>query len=137
MDVIPKAMQSIREEMRHGRGDRLTVPQFRVLAAVNRGITHNKEIGDALGVSEAAISRMIDFLVQDGLIKKTTSKIDRRQSFLCLTIEGAKLYNSIKTKARNRIKNKLDKISSEDQQMAIKGLEILQSNLSILSESQE
>lgn len=132
MDVMPKALQAIREEMRKGRGERLTVPQFRVLAAVNRGICHNKEIGDLLGVSEAAISRMIDFLVKDGLIKKSINKIDRRQTVLTLSSEGQKLYNVSKTEARKRLKIKLETLSSEDVELVIKGLLILQKNLSVL-----
>ncbi len=132
MDLMPKAMQSIREEMRQGRGDRLTVPQFRVLAAVNRGLCSNKEIGDLLGVSEAAISRMVDTLVQDGLLKKAINKIDRRQSVLSLTSEGNKLYSFIRNDARNRLKNKLGALSSEDTDTVIKGLEILQKNLTLL-----
>jgi DNA-binding MarR family transcriptional regulator len=131
-DVIPKAMQVIREEMRKGRGDRLTVPQFRVLASVNRGFCHNKEIGDRLGVSEAAISRMVDFLVKDGLIKKSINKIDRRQSILSLTVEGQKLYNVSKAEARTRLKIKLEALSTEDLESVIQGLKILQKNLSAL-----
>lgn len=132
MDVMPKAMQSIREEMRQGRGDRLSIPQFRVLAAVNRGLCHNKEIGDLLGVSEAAISRMIDKLEQDGLIKKGINKKDRRLTVLSLTKEGQKFYNFVKLDARGRLKNKLDALSSVDADVMIKGLEILQKNLSLL-----
>jgi DNA-binding MarR family transcriptional regulator len=134
MEVMPKAMQSIREEMRKGRGDRLTIPQFRVLAAINRGICHNKELGDRLGVSEAAISRMIDVLVHEGLIKKAISKTDRRQTLLTLTSEGQKLYNFIKTDARSRLQTKLEALSSEDVEAVIIGLNILQKNLSVLQE---
>lgn len=134
MDVIPKAIQSIREEMRKGRGERLTVPQFRVLASVNKGFSHNKEIGDRLGVSEAAISRMVDFLVKDGLIKKSINKSDRRQTLLALTTEGQKLYNVSKTEARNRLKIKLEVLSDEDLESVINGLKILQKNLSVLEE---
>lgn len=130
MDVVPKAMQSIREEMRQGRGDKLTVAQFRVLAAVNRGLCHNKEIGDLLGVSEAAISRMIDVLVQEALIKKVMSKKDKRQTVLSLTSEGQKLYSFIKSDARTKLKVKLDSISSEDLAKVVLGLEILQQHIS-------
>lgn len=132
MEVIPKAMQSIREEMRQGRGDRLTVPQFRVLASINRGITHNKELGERLGVSEAAISRMIDYLFQDGLIKKTVNKNDRRQTILTLSNEGEKLYNLIKLEAKNRLKEKLESLSSEDVESVVSGLKILQKNFTTL-----
>ncbi len=129
MEVMPKAMQSIREEMRKGRGDRLTVPQFRLLAAVNRGICFNKDLGESLGVSEAASSRMIDFLVQDGLIKKGNHKSDRRLTVVTLTSEGLKLYNFIKSDARSRLKHKLDVLPQEDLESAIIGLKILLKNL--------
>ena len=129
LDVMPKAMQVIREEMRQGRGDRLTVPQFRVLANVNRGFCHNKIIGERLGVSEAAISRMVDLLVQDGLIKKTVSKVDRRQSVLSLTAEGSTLYNNIRGDARNRMKQKLENFPSNELETMIEGLEFLKKNL--------
>ena len=132
MDVMPKAMQVIREEMRKGRGERLTVPQFRVLAAVNRGISQNKELGERLGVSEAAISRMIDSLVNDGLIKKIINKDDRRQKVLTLSAEGQKLYNFIKSDARSRLKDKLEALTNEDVESVIIGLQILQKNLTVL-----
>ena len=134
MEVVPRAMQSIREEMRKGRGDSLSVPQFRVLASVNRGICHNKELCDRLGVSEAAISRMVDMLVSDGLLKKGIDKVDRRQSFLSLTSEGQKLYNFIRADARNRLKHKLELLSNEDVDSVILGLSILQKNLTVLED---
>ena len=133
MDVMPKAMQSLREEMRQGRGDRLTVPQFRVLAGVNRGVVANKDLGELLGVSEAAISRMVDHLVQDGLIKKSIHKSDRRQSVLSLTIDGSSLYNFIRGDARQRLMEKLEVLPNEKLEIVIKGLEILKENIDILS----
>ncbi len=126
MDVMPKAMQSIRSEMRKGRGEHLSVPQFRVMAAVNRGLGHNKEIGNLLGVSEAAISRMVDHLVQEGILKRGVNKIDRRLSMLSLTSEGNKFFQTIRSDARLRLKEKLDVLSTEDVEEAIRGLEILQ-----------
>jgi DNA-binding MarR family transcriptional regulator len=134
MDLVPKVMQSIRVDMRQGRGENLTVAQFRVLAAVNRGISHNKELGDRLGVSEAAISRMVDALVTEGLIKKDISKKDRRQTVLSLTYDGQALYNIIKLDACTLLKNKLMVLSQDDMSVVIHGLEILQKNLSLLGE---
>ena len=135
MDVVPKTMQSIREEMRKGRGDQLTVPQFRLLAAVNRGVCHNKVLGEGLGVSEAAISRMVDSLVKEGLMKKGINKSDRRQSILSLSSEGQKLYNFIKSSARTRLKNKLESLSDKDVELAILGLKILQNHLSFIDKT--
>jgi DNA-binding MarR family transcriptional regulator len=132
MDVVPKVMQSIRVKMRTGRGDRLTVPQFRVLAAIKRGISHNKELCEHLGVSEAAISRMIDYLVSDGVLTKASSKVDRRQTVLSLSAEGEKHYSAIKAEARNHLKKKLEVLTKDEMANVIKGLEILQNNLSAL-----
>lgn len=126
---MPKIMQSLREEMRRGRGDHLTVAQFRTLAAINRGLSSNKEIGDLLGVSEAAISRMLDYLVVQGLIKKSTSKTDRRQKSLSLTNEGQKLFTHIRSDARTRLSLRLTELSESDAKAVIQGLEILQKNL--------
>ena len=133
MDVMPKVVQSIREEMRQGRGDHLTVAQFRVLAAISRGLCHNKSIGDVLGVSEAAVSRMIEMLVQEGWVKKGTSKIDKRQCVLSLTGEGQTFFNSIKKAALKRMQNKLSGLSIQEQSVVIQGLEVLQLNLSLLN----
>jgi len=132
MEVMPKAMQALRDEMRESRGGYLSVPQFRVLAGINRGLTHNKEIGELLGVSEAAISRMIDLLVSEGLVKKGVNKSDRRHTVLSLTTAGLKVFNSAKESARSRLKTKLDMFTSEEADIVAKGLEALQKNMALL-----
>jgi DNA-binding MarR family transcriptional regulator len=129
MEVTPKLMQTIREEMRHGRGDNLTIPQFRVLAAVNRGLIHNKEICELLGVSEAAISRMIDGLVKDGFLKKKTNELDKRQTLLSLTSSGKKYFKNVKLDARNKLKEKWKTLTEEELLMVINCLEIFKKKL--------
>lgn len=133
IDVVPVVMQVLREEMRHGRGDKLTVPQFRVLAGIGRGITQNKILADKLGVSEAAISRMIDVLFLEKLINKGINKNDRRLAELSLTAEGRKLFNHIKSDARERLKGKMNLIKENDINLIITGLESLKNNINKLS----
>jgi len=134
LEIMPKTVQYLREEMRKGRGERLTVPQFRVLAAISRGLCSNKELGDLLGVSEAAVSRMLDFLVNEGLVKKAVNKNDRRQTSLSLTAEGQKLHKIIKTDARTRISEKLSSLPESEALAIIHGLDLLQKNLSLLAD---
>jgi MarR family transcriptional regulator for hemolysin len=131
MEVVPKAMQVIRQEMRHERGDKLTVTQFRMLTNVRKGVTGNKELGDRLGVSEAAVSRMIEVLVKENFIKREVSESDRRHKVLSLTAEGTKLHEKIRSSARERLKIKLEALSAEDKKTAAAGLEVLLNNLSI------
>lgn len=130
MDVLPKTMQTLREEMRSSRGNELTVPQFRVLAAINRGMGFNKQIGELLGVSEAAISRMIDGLVKDGYIQKTVSLKDRRKSVLSLSAYGRKFFKSAKNNTRLHLIEKLEHLNSSDVQIILNGLVALETILS-------
>lgn len=129
LDVTPRMMQILREEMRQVRGDRLSVPQFRVLASINRGITQNKQIAERLGVSEAAISRMIDTLVNEQLVKKGTSRTDRRQANLTLTTSGSKLFNCIKNSARINLESKIQSINTAELEAIINGLKKLKNNI--------
>lgn len=133
IDIIPKLMQLLRVEMRKGRGDYLTVPQFRVLASISRGINQNKLLAERLGVSEAAMSRMIDVLVNENLIKKGIDADDRRHMKLSLTSEGNKIFKAIKGEARLRLKDKVGAISNHDVELIIVGLETLQKNISALN----
>lgn len=134
MDVVPKAMQSIRQEMRRERGERLTLTQFRMLASVRQGIASNKELGEKLGVSEAAVSRMIDLLVQEELISKITSTDDRRNKMLSLTTEGEDLYQQIRASAKGSLTIKLEAMDDKDREAVIYGLQVLQKNLGILKQ---
>jgi DNA-binding MarR family transcriptional regulator len=125
LDILPKAMQSIREEMRAGRGDHLTVPQFRLLAAIKRDISQVRDLGQHLGVSEAAISRMAEQLCQDKLVLKVQSRSDRREKKLKLTAKGESLYRTIRESARQRLMDKVEDLANEEKIMAMQGLEII------------
>lgn len=133
MEVIPKLMQTLRGEMRRSRGESLSVPQFRVLAAISRGLCHNKEIGDLLGVSEAAISRMLDILVSNKLIKKGSNKVDRRQTILSLTANGEKFFHKTKMEAKIRLKTRLGTLPEGDLSILIKSLHIIKESHQLLT----
>jgi DNA-binding MarR family transcriptional regulator len=57
------------------------------------------EVGDHLGVSNAAASQMVDRLVQQGLLERVESPADRRMKQLTLTARGRALVE--KAKARH------------------------------------
>lgn len=133
IDVFPKVMQSVRHEMRAERGE-LTITQFRMLANVRQGVCNNKILGEKLGVSEAAVSRMLDLLVQENLIAKKIDEEDRRNKVLTLTASGKKLYEKITQSARERMSVKLQALEENDRETVIRGLEVLQKNLNILKQ---
>ncbi len=133
IDVVPKTMQTIRQDMRKERGE-LSITQFRMLANVKHGVSNNKELGEKLGVSEAAVSRMIDILVLEKLIKKIVNEDDRRNKVLSLTANGKKLFEKITSSARGRLAEKLELMDKKDREAAIFGLEVLQKNLELFKQ---
>ena len=70
----------------------LSFSQINILMRLfHGGDTGISEIGDQLGVTNAAASQSVDRLVQLGLIKRTEDPIDRRAKRLELTPKGRAL----------------------------------------------
>jgi len=89
LEAIPLIMRSIRKEMRSHRDSALSVPQFRALAfaGMNRGTTLS-ELAGHLGLRPPAASKIVDGLVESGLMDRQISHIDRRCICLALTSPG-------------------------------------------------
>jgi DNA-binding MarR family transcriptional regulator len=126
LETIPKAMRTIRMEMRRHRDSDLTMPQFRILAQLWQGPCNNKCLAEQIGVSVAAISRMVQGLVSRDLILRLPSQGDRREVLLGLSKEGIKTFQNIRKKARFRIGDQLKKLSAKEKQALKSGLEVLQ-----------
>jgi len=75
---------------------KLTIPQITVLEVVKRkGAIPLKVIGEELKVTGANITCIIDNLEKEKLIKRSSSKNDRRVILAELTAEGEKKVNEI------------------------------------------
>jgi DNA-binding MarR family transcriptional regulator len=127
LDVIPPLMHELRTEVRSAALDRLTVPQFRILANIHRGLCHVGEIADHHGVSQPAMSKMVDKLVNQGLIKRVTHESDRRHFVLSLTAKGVSLYQEVKKQAQDQLGLKLKGLSQKERGELIKSLEQIES----------
>lgn len=92
VEATPQFMQFLREEMRAGRGEDLSVPQFRCLAWLNRhpgcGLG---EVAEGMGLSDPSMSKLVDGLVRRGLVARAPGLEDRRRVVLDLTGAGAGL----------------------------------------------
>lgn len=126
LEVIPPAMQQIRLEMRAVMEGQLTVPQFRILAAVYRGINRVSDIAEEHGVSPPAMSKMVDLLVRRGDIERAAHPQDRRQSILKLTQQGSSCFEMTRASAKSNIEEKLSKISAQEMENLLQGLSVLQ-----------
>lgn len=137
LDTIPHAMQSIRVEMRNKRSTELTLPQFRVLANLWAEPANNRMLADTLGLSVAATSRMIDWLIKHGLAEKTKDGADRRQIIVQLTPLGKKTFELNKKQTRLGFEKKMKTLSVQAKQNLAQGLLALQHAIAVMADQSE
>lgn len=106
--LAPALMQHLRLTMRSGRGQDLSVPQFRVLmhASLHPGATL-RQLAEPLGVSTATASRMVETLVLRGLIERRPGEADRRQVAIALTPAGQRVLDESHALARAQFESLL------------------------------
>ncbi|MGA2976427.1 MAG: MarR family transcriptional regulator [Spirochaetia bacterium] len=92
----------------------LSIIQFYVLMHVSREETRARDLSTDLNVSPAAITKLVDHLVEHGLISRTRSLKDRRSATLKITPAGrAALEKSRRARAR-MLRMLIDSLSKEE-----------------------
>ncbi|MGD0879396.1 MAG: MarR family transcriptional regulator [Anaerolineales bacterium] len=104
----------------------LSFSQINILMRlIHAGSTGVSEIGEQLGVSNAAASQAVDRLVILDLIKRTEDPADRRAKQLALTHKGHTLIES-GIEARSRwVEGLTDALTPEQQTMIVSALTLL------------
>ena len=107
-------------------GKHLTFSQLKVLKLIDvGGPQHVGDIAAFLGVSDAAASKTVDRLVQEGYLRRSVGHTDRRRSELSLAAAGRKAlakYDSAKDRALGQI---FDDIDPEEVRRTVEFLERL------------
>ena len=106
LETIPTAMRAIRRMMRaEAEGDQiLTIPQLRALGFIERH--HDVSLSDVaghLGIPLSGASRLIDKLVTDELVARTTATKDRRKVILSLLPAGEELRARVRQRTHQRL----------------------------------
>lgn len=122
MDIIPPSMNWIRSEMRSTMKEELTVPQFRTLASIFRGRNVACDIAKHQGISQAAMSKMIDSLVARGLVEREANEDDRRHFHLILTSAGSSFFKKTRKSAQANLKEQISCLEQKDREDLEKGL---------------
>lgn len=127
MEAIHPIMQFVRTEMRSQREPSLSVPQFRVLAYLNRypGASLS-EVAEHLGVTRATASAMIERLVQRNLIDRAEQPQERRQIMLKLTELGSDRLQQMQEVTRYKIAEQLADLTTQELADVSAGLLILE-----------
>jgi DNA-binding MarR family transcriptional regulator len=126
MDTAPKIMQSIRIEMRRGRGADLSIPQFRTLRFIQRNPNLSlSDLAGHLGLTLPSVSKLVDGLVKQELISRQESITDRRRLTLGLTQNGESIVNSARESALANLTKILSRLSNDELKTVHRAMELL------------
>jgi DNA-binding MarR family transcriptional regulator len=116
LDVVPLVMRVIRKHMRRHRSG-LTVPQFRTLCYVSSTPNSSlSDVADFIGLSLPAMSRLVDGMVDDGLMGRRTCADDRRHIRLSVTPEGEAALTGARRLAQERLADVVGQLPADQQQ---------------------
>lgn len=89
LETVPLLMRALREHIRLHRPADMTLPQFRTLGYLSHfpGVSLS-EVADFLGLGLPSASKLIEQLLQRGLVHRQADCHDRRRVMLKLTQEG-------------------------------------------------
>jgi len=126
METVPLMTRFIRAEMRARWAPSLSVPQFHVLALLNRepgsSLSH---VADRLGVTPSTASVVVDRLVRRKLVRRTEDPQERRCVVLSLTATGTQHFVQARDAACAQMASVLAKLSEADLNEITGGLNLL------------
>lgn len=125
LDAVPPVIWFIRQEMRAYRKE-LSLAQFRALARVQRSPAVNlSAVADHLGCSLPAASRLVQGLVQQGLLKRTGCPKDRRQLELAITDSGLDVLTAAWSGTQDKLSQELEKLAPEQRRTVAEAMQSL------------
>ena len=126
LDSVPLVMRVIRKHLRRHRRD-LTIPQFRALWYIDTGGDGHSlsDVADFIGLSLPAMSRLIDGLVEQKLVKRRTCDEDRRHVRLSLTAAGRATLADARQRAQAHIASAIKQLTPEQKASVVEAMRIL------------
>jgi len=126
LEVIPLVMRVIRKEFRSQRDPELTLPEFRGLAFVNRsaGCSLN-EVAEHIGLEPPTASKLVENLVQRGLVNREEGRNDRRRVQLNISPKGKKSIDAAFEHTRKFLAERLVHLKEHEREEVMEAIEIL------------
>lgn len=108
LEVVPRVMRVLREDMRLEAGEGLSVPQLRVLAFLGRTPDASlSSVAEFLGVAGPTASVMVARLVERRLVTRAGDPLERRRVRLALSARGAAVLERSRGHARTLMAERL------------------------------
>jgi len=96
----------------------LTPTQFGILEALyHKGSMCQKELGEKLLKSEGNITKVIDNLERDNLVRRVRNERDRRYFKIELTVNGIKIIEKVFPKIMNNLVKNFSVLTQEEQKI--------------------
>ena len=126
LEVVPIIMQDIRSEMRRRGSLDLSVPQFRVLAFVNRNDGASLwEVARHMGLTPPSTSRLVDNLIERDLMTRTDHPDDRRRVRLAVTAHGRTILQISTDETLSYLARKLSSVDADSREVINEAVEAL------------
>ncbi|WP_287154514.1 MarR family transcriptional regulator [Candidatus Solincola tengchongensis] len=111
LETMIRVNSRFREESQWRRSEDLSLPQFMLLHHLYRhGPARSGEVARSLRVSQGVITRMVDRLVEKGLVTRSRDPEDRRVVLLSPTTRGKRLVDVMERQKLKEIKTFLRSI---------------------------
>ena len=114
LEAIPNVMCQLRNHLADSNSG-LTVAQFRCLKMVQRSTDVSLgELADANGVSAPAMSKLVEALVEAGLLERRASTDDRRRVELTVTPAGKRKLDTVGDRLKARLSAQLATLGADE-----------------------
>ena len=124
MSLVMK--NSIGNFMRFAKEKNYSLPQLKTLIHLSQNVDVNiSTLGDEFGVTNAAISQLMEKMVQQGLVLRTEDPQDRRHKVLVLTDEGKQIADESLVARHNWLSNLVNVLNQEEQDQVDAALRLL------------
>ena len=88
----------------------VTLPQYRMLVVLDGGPTNLKTLADALDVAPSTAMRMVDRLIEAGMVSRTVPPDNRRVTHLELTAAGRRTVHRVTNRRRRDLQQVVARI---------------------------
>lgn len=128
LEVVPQVMQHLRMEMRKSCAADLSVPQFRALAFLHDHPDATlSAVAEHIGLLLPSMSKLVDGLVERGLVRRRVCREDRRCVLLRLTRRGESALELTHQSGRARLAEHLASLSASDLAVVEQAMGLLRS----------
>lgn len=111
LEMIPQVMCQIKQQLVEA-GSELSIAQFRCMMMVQRSpdLTLG-DLAEANGVSAPAMSKLVDGLVEAGLLDRKADLVDRRKLRLATTPDGRRKLDAVGKQLQAHLAERLGTLS--------------------------